>query len=84
MTERWPVEVTNLDRYRFPELPWSRPGDRFATGRPAWDRHRLRWRHCLRRRDRDAVTRDPPSFRPLIPETERASWNGNSKSSSSR
>jgi nitroimidazol reductase NimA-like FMN-containing flavoprotein (pyridoxamine 5'-phosphate oxidase superfamily) len=27
MTDREPVEVTNLDRYGFPPLPWSRPHD---------------------------------------------------------
>ncbi len=31
MTERQPVEVTNLDRYGFPALPWSRPRDLLAT-----------------------------------------------------
>lgn len=25
MTDRVPVETTNLDRYGFPALPWSRP-----------------------------------------------------------
>lgn len=30
MTERTPIEVTNLDRYGFPELPWSRPRDLLA------------------------------------------------------
>jgi hypothetical protein len=27
MTGRTPTEVTNLDRYGFPALPWSRPHD---------------------------------------------------------
>jgi hypothetical protein len=27
MTDRSPVEATNLDRYGFPALPWSRPRD---------------------------------------------------------
>lgn len=27
MTDREPVETTNLDRYGFPALPWSRPRD---------------------------------------------------------
>lgn len=31
MTERQPVEVTNLDRYGFPPLPWSRPRDLLAA-----------------------------------------------------
>jgi hypothetical protein len=31
MTDREPVEVTNLERYRFPALPWSRPADLLAT-----------------------------------------------------
>src|SRR2546425_12064308 len=32
MTDRAPVEVTNLDRYGFPALPWSRPRDLLAAG----------------------------------------------------
>jgi hypothetical protein len=31
MTDREPVEVTNLDRYGFPALPWSRPRDLLAA-----------------------------------------------------
>ena len=31
MTERQPTEVTNLDRYGFPALPWSRPRDLLAS-----------------------------------------------------
>lgn len=31
MTERTPVEVTNLDRYGSPALAWSRPRDLLAT-----------------------------------------------------
>jgi hypothetical protein len=27
MTDRAPVELTNLDRYGVPPLPWSRPRD---------------------------------------------------------
>ena len=34
MTDRAPIEVTNLDRYGFPALPWSRPRDRLAAGPP--------------------------------------------------
>ena len=34
MTDRLPVEVTNLDRYGSAALPWSRPRDRLA-GEPA-------------------------------------------------
>ena len=34
MTEREPVEVTNLDRYGCPALPWSRPRDLLAAGPP--------------------------------------------------
>ncbi len=34
MTERAPVEVTNLDRYGFPALPWNRPRDLLAAGPP--------------------------------------------------
>ncbi len=32
MTDRAPVEVTNLDGYGFPALPWSRPRDLLAAG----------------------------------------------------
>ncbi len=32
MTNREPVQVTNLDRYGFAELPWSRPRDLLAAG----------------------------------------------------
>jgi hypothetical protein len=32
MTDREPVETTNLDRYGFPPLPWSRPHERLAVG----------------------------------------------------
>jgi Pyridoxamine 5'-phosphate oxidase len=32
MTDRAPVEVTNLDRYGSPALPWSRPRDLLAAG----------------------------------------------------
>jgi hypothetical protein len=31
MTDLTPVEVTNLDRYGNPALPWSRPRDRLAA-----------------------------------------------------
>src|ERR671924_1196958 len=31
MTDRAPVEVTNLDRYGFSALPWSRPRDLLAA-----------------------------------------------------
>jgi len=31
MTDRAPVEVTNLDRYGSPALPWSRPHDLLAA-----------------------------------------------------
>ena len=31
MTEREPIETTNLDRYGSAELPWSRPHDLLAT-----------------------------------------------------
>ena len=31
MTERAPIEVTNLDRYGFSALPWSRPRDLLAA-----------------------------------------------------
>ena len=34
MTERTPIEVTNLDRYGSPALPWSRPRDLLAAGTP--------------------------------------------------
>ena len=37
MTEREPVETTNLDRYGSPALPWSRPRDLLAAGSPAPD-----------------------------------------------
>jgi hypothetical protein len=32
MTDRAPFETVNLDRYGFPELPWSRPRDILAVG----------------------------------------------------
>ena len=31
MTERAPVEITNLDRYGYPVIPWSRPRDLLAA-----------------------------------------------------
>jgi hypothetical protein len=34
MTEREPVKVTNLDRYGFSALPWSRPRDLLAASLP--------------------------------------------------
>ncbi|HEX3211894.1 MAG TPA: pyridoxamine 5'-phosphate oxidase family protein [Actinomycetota bacterium] len=34
MTERAPVDATNLDRYGDPELPWSRPRDLLEAGPP--------------------------------------------------
>lgn len=34
MTDREPVEVTNLDRYGSPALPWSRPRDLLAAALP--------------------------------------------------
>src|SRR5215469_8713004 len=34
MTERTPIEVTNLDRYGSPALPWSRPRDLLAARTP--------------------------------------------------
>jgi hypothetical protein len=34
MTDRPPVEVTNLDRYGDPALPWSRPRDLLAASTP--------------------------------------------------
>jgi hypothetical protein len=34
MTEREPIDVTNLDRYGDPALPWSRPRDLLAAGTP--------------------------------------------------
>lgn len=37
MIEREPVEVTNLDGYGFPALPWSRPRDLLAIRTPAPD-----------------------------------------------
>lgn len=33
MTERVPIETTNLDRYGSPALPWSRPRDLLAAPR---------------------------------------------------
>ncbi len=32
MTDRQPSEVTNLDRYGDPVLPWSRPHDLLVSG----------------------------------------------------
>lgn len=37
MSEREPIEVTNLDRYGFPALPWSRPRDQLAVEVPQRD-----------------------------------------------
>jgi hypothetical protein len=37
MTDQEPVEVTNLDRYGSPALPWSRPRDLLAAGPPRPD-----------------------------------------------
>lgn len=37
MTDRAPVGVTNLDRYGFPALPWSRPRDLLVAGPPQPD-----------------------------------------------
>lgn len=37
MTEREPTETTNLDRYGFPPLPWSRPRDVLANDTPTAD-----------------------------------------------
>lgn len=34
MTERTPIETTNLDRYGNPALPWSRPRDLLAADTP--------------------------------------------------
>jgi len=34
MTDRPPIEVTNLDRYGSPALPWSRPHDMLAAPPP--------------------------------------------------
>jgi hypothetical protein len=34
MTDRTPIEVTNLDRYGNSALPWSRPRDLLAVGPP--------------------------------------------------
>jgi hypothetical protein len=34
MADREPIEVTNLDRYGNPVLPWSRPRDLLAAGAP--------------------------------------------------
>jgi hypothetical protein len=34
MTERIPIEITNLDRYGSPALPWSRPRDLLAAETP--------------------------------------------------
>jgi len=37
MTDQEPVEVTNLDGYGAPPLPWSRPHDLLAAGVPQAD-----------------------------------------------
>ena len=34
MPDRTPTEVTNLDRYGSPALPWSRPRDLLEAGPP--------------------------------------------------
>lgn len=35
MTDRTPTDVTNLDRYGSPAMPWSRPRDLLVAGTPA-------------------------------------------------
>src|SRR3989442_1381479 len=35
MSEREPTKVTNVHRYGFPALPWSRPRDALTTGTPS-------------------------------------------------
>ncbi len=37
MTERTPIETTNLDRYGHPALPWSRPRDLLGARAPGPD-----------------------------------------------
>jgi hypothetical protein len=37
MPDRTPVQVTNLDRYGHPALPWSRPRDRLEADTPKAD-----------------------------------------------
>lgn len=37
MTEREPIEVTNLDRYGSPAIPWSMPRDLLVAGTPKAD-----------------------------------------------
>ena len=37
MTDREPVQTTNLDRYGSPPVPWSRPRDLLASGTPQAD-----------------------------------------------
>src|SRR5213594_874817 len=37
MTDRQPIETTNLDRYGFDALPWARPHDLIANGDPSAD-----------------------------------------------
>ena len=37
MTERAPIQTTNLDRYGFPALPWSRPLEALVSGTPSPD-----------------------------------------------
>jgi hypothetical protein len=37
MTDRAPIETTNLDGYGQPALPWSRPHDQLAAGTPSPD-----------------------------------------------
>jgi hypothetical protein len=37
MPDREPIDVTNLDIYGSPPLPWSRPHDHLATGSPSAD-----------------------------------------------
>jgi hypothetical protein len=41
MTDRQPVEVTNLDRYGSAALRWSRPHDLLAAGPPPWHLYRF-------------------------------------------
>ncbi|HEX5498589.1 MAG TPA: pyridoxamine 5'-phosphate oxidase family protein [Thermomicrobiales bacterium] len=48
MTERGPVEVTNLDQYGHPPLPWSRARDGLAAGQAG---HEIAYFLCTTRPD---------------------------------
>jgi hypothetical protein len=68
MTDRAPVELTNLDRHGVPPLPWSRPRDLASNpaGTVSVRLQGIDFRfHTAFGRHRRAVRRDPLALRPL-------------------